>query len=175
MLSSAFELGEQLNLRTIQYHLYHDQWDKFMFRDIILSFSHWRVIKLLNESGTDFSDEIEELPNNKGGVYMFFIECPIIRGITEFPLYVGRAQLTDGQNLRKRVREYFTKYARNEERPKITKMFKYWAKDLKVAFLCLDENDDIIELEKNFINSLLLPMNDLIPDKETKEAIKAFK
>jgi len=174
MLSSAFDLGEQLHLRTVEYRLYRDQWNKFTFNDFIKSFNVWHNIKYLNDDGSDFSEDIDLLPNDCGGVYMFYIECPIIIGITEFPLYIGRAQFTANQNLRKRVREYFTHYSRSDERPKITRMFRYWDKELRVAFLCMEENEQIVNLEKNLINSLLLPMNDLIPDIETKEAIAAF-
>ncbi len=53
-------------------------------------------------------------------------------------------------------------------------MFKYWGKELHLAFLVLDDNMNIIDLEKKLINSLLLPMNDEIPDKEIKQATKAF-
>lgn len=118
--------------------------------------------------------EVENVPNNSGGLYMFYVKCEIVSGITEYPLYVGRAQYTEHQNLRKRVKEYFQKYAKNNERPRITKMFKYWASELHLAYFPLDENDGINELEKQFINSLLLPMNTKIPDIEISQAINAF-
>jgi excinuclease UvrABC nuclease subunit len=89
-------------------------------------------------------------------------------------LYIGRAQLTDGQNLRKRVKEYFQKYSRSNERPKISKMFRYWAKELFLAYYPLPDNNTVVNVEKDIINSLILPMNDLIPDKQIKEAVKAF-
>jgi len=43
-----------------------------------------------------------------------------------------------------------------------------------LAYYPLDENDGINELEKQFINSLLLPMNTKIPDIEISQAINAF-
>ena len=107
-------------------------------------------------------------------MYLFFVKCPIITGITEFPFYIGRAQLTDGQNLRKRCREYFTKFARDDERPKTTTMINYWGKELYIAFKVIDGNGGIIDYEKKLINSLLLPMNDAIPDADISASIKAF-
>jgi hypothetical protein len=170
----AFELGEQLNNRKIEYVLHKDLWDKFNFPNLDLNISKWTTIKYLNDSITGFHQDIDLLPADKGGLYLFFVKCPILMGMTEYPLYIGRAQLTEGQNLRKRVKEYFQKYSKNNERPKIYKMFRYWAQNLFVAFYPLDDNDDIKDVERDIINYLILPMNDLIPDKQIKQAIKAF-
>ena len=106
---------------------------------------------------------------------MFSIGCPIIPGFTEYPVYIGRAQYTGGQNLRKRCKEYFQKYSRQDERPKITRMFKYWAKELFLSFLTIEDNDDTKDFEKKLINSLLLPFNDEIPENNLQQAIKAFR
>lgn len=174
MKISAFNLAEEIKLREIKYMLHDGLWSKYDLTPIDLDFKGWTSIKYLDDFGTDFSTEIDLLPNNKGGLYLFYVKCPIIIGVTEFPFYIGRAQLTQGQNLRKRCREYFTKFAREDERPKITRMIKYWGKDLHLAFKPVDDNPDIIDYEKKLINSLLLPMNDEIPDREIKQAIKAF-
>lgn len=173
MKQSAFELAEHIKLREVPYKVSPLLWKKWDI-DINLSFEKWTSIKYLNEDGNDFHEDIQKVPNNKGGLYMFYVKCNTISGITEFPFYIGRAQLTKGQNLRKRVREYFTKFAKEAERPKITTMFKYWSRDLHLAFIEIEENEEIIDLEKKVINSLLLPMNDEIPDQETKQAVKAF-
>lgn len=174
MLNSAFELGEELTLRTIHYKLHPAMWSRYDLSKIKLQLENWTSIKYLNDDGSDFNSEVEKLPNNKGGLYMFSIYCPIIQGRTEYPAYIGRAQLTEGQNLRKRCKEYFQKYFKENERPKITTLFKYWAKDIYLSFLVIDENDDVVDYEKKLINSLLLPFNDEIPEKEFKQAIKAF-
>ncbi len=174
MLSSAFDLAEQISLRTVTYSLHTMLWEKYTFPSIDLSFIKWHSIKYLNTVGDDLNPEVEKIPAKKGGLYMFYIKCKLISGITDFPFYIGRAQLTDGQNLRKRVKEYFNKYSRDDERPKITRMFKYWGCDLYLAYYPLTDNDEIKDLEKKLINSLLLPMNDEIPDIEIRQAVKAF-
>lgn len=174
MLNSAFEFGEKLNNQIIRYYLHKPLWDRYNYPNLNLSFSNWEKIKYLNENGDGFSDEIETVPHNKGGLYLFYVKCEIISGITEYPFYIGRAQLTGHQNLKKRVKEYFQKYSRSDERPKITRMFKYWSKDLYLAYFTLDDNDDVIDLEKQLINYLLFPMNDEIPNQVIKQAIKAF-
>ena len=171
---SAFQLGQEINDTKVTYVLHKDLWDRFSYPGLDINFQNWQSIKYLNDQGTDFSNEIGDLPNDKGGLYLFYTKCRIITGITEYPFYIGRAQLTEGQNLRKRIREYFQKFSRDDERPKIYKMFRLWGKDLHVAYLPLPDNDTVINLERDVINSLLLPMNDLIPDKIIKQAIKAF-
>ncbi|PKP28168.1 MAG: hypothetical protein CVU02_01750 [Bacteroidetes bacterium HGW-Bacteroidetes-19] len=174
MDDSAFLLGEELELRKVEYKLHRDLWDQFNFPELDLSFENWVKMKYLNANANALDEEVENVPDDSGGLYMFYIKCEIISGITEYPLYVGRAQYTEHQNLKKRVKEYFQKYAKNNERPKITKMFKYWASELYLAYYLLDENDGINELEKQFINSLLLPLNTNIPDTEIRQAINAF-
>ena len=174
MTGSAFSLGEEVELRKVEYKLHGELWKKFTCADFDLKFENWIKMKYLNENADDFDEGIQDVPNDKGGLYMFYVKCKIISGITEYPLYVGRAQITENQNLRKRVKEYFQKYSKSNERPKLTRMFNYWKNDLHLAYFPLDDNEDVISIENQFINSLLLPMNTEIPDTEVKQAIKAF-
>jgi hypothetical protein len=174
MFDTAFDLGEELHNRLVNYYLHNALWAKFTLPTNDLDFAKWQSLKYLNNSGDDFHADVQSIPNDKGGIYLFYIKCPIITGITEYPFYIGRAQYTDHQNLRKRVKEYYLKFSKNGERPKITRMFKYWSTELYLAYLTLPDNNKIIELEKQLINALLLPMNDEIPDQTIKQAVKAF-
>jgi hypothetical protein len=174
MLDSAFELGEELNNRKIFYYIHIPFWERFDYPSLNLKFETWDKMKYLNDTGTDLSSDINNVPNDKGGLYMFYVKCKIIPGITEYPLYIGRAQKTKGQNLRKRVKEYWQHFRLSNERPKITKMIKYWGNDLYLAYYPLKDNVTIKDLEKNIINNTLFAMNDEIPDKEIKQAINAF-
>lgn len=171
---ATYNLGIELNNQRVRYILHKPLWERFQYPHLDTRFAQWTSIKYLNDDASNFSDEIDTIPSTEGGLYLFFIKCPIIEGITEFPFYIGRAQLTGGQNLRKRVKEYFQKYSRNDERPKIFRMLKNWGKDLHVAFLVVADNEDTVNLEKDIINFLLLPMNDSIPDKTIKAAVAAF-
>lgn len=174
MLNTAFEIAEELELRKIEYKLHAATWIKYDLSALDLKFSDWNTIKYLNDDGSDFHPDVETLPNNTGGLYMFSINCPVIPGMTEYPVYIGRAQITAGQNLRKRCKEYLQKFLRNDERPKITRMFRYWSKDLYLSYISMADNDVIVGFEMKLINSLLLPFNDEIPDVELRQAIKAF-
>lgn len=174
MLKSAFQLGEENRLKTVPYKLNQNLWIRYDLAAIDLSFANWTTIKYLNDAGDDFSDEINLVPKNVGGLYMFSIKCPILPGLSDFPAYIGRAQLTQGQNLRKRCKEYRNKFARDDERPKITTLFNYWARELFLSFIPIAENDAIIDYEKKLINCLLLPFNDEIPDTEIRQSVLAF-
>lgn len=174
MTNPAFELAVELKLRTIDYRLAQSLWSRHDLSDVNLQFSEWQTFKYLNDTGDGFNKDIDLLPNDSGGLYMFHIKCPIMPGITEFPVYIGRAQLTEGQNLRKRCKEYFQKYALTNERPKITRMLTYWKNELYLSFLKVPDNPSIIDYEKRLINTLLLPFNDEIPDIEIRQAVKAF-
>jgi len=174
MISSAFDLGEQLALKTIEYKLHQDLWGVYNLSAVNLDFATWTKIKYLNAAGTGLHANVDTVPNNSGGLYLFYLECPVITGLTEYPFYVGRAQFTAGQNLRKRVKEYYQHYVLNNERPKITKMLKYWGNELHLAYKTLPNNAATIDFEKKLINTLLLPMNDQIPDQEIRQAVQAF-
>lgn len=175
MDAAAFALGEKINNKKVEYILHQPLWDAFNYPKLDFSFIKWKVVKYLTTTGKSFNKAVDTIPNNTGGLYLFFIRCKVITGLTEYPLYIGRAQYTTGQNLRKRVKEYFQKYSKDNERDKIYRMLNYWGKDLFVAYYPLKTNRAIINVEKDIINSLVLPMNDLIPDQKIKKAIKAFK
>lgn len=175
MTNSAFALGEEMELRKLEFKLHSGLWGKFNNAGKVnLSIANWKSIKYLNLSASALHQDISTIPNNSGGLYLFTIKCDIIPGITEFPVYIGRAQKTKSQNLRKRCKEYFQKFAKTNERPLITKMFKYWDRNLFLYYLPLPANHDVINYEKDLINSLLLPFNTVIPDTEIKQATLAF-
>jgi len=175
MTSSAFDLGEDIDKRKVVYNLHPPMWGMYTNKVVAIDFAKWTKIKYLNTRGTALHADVETIPDTSGGLYLFFIKCPIIEGLTEFPLYIGRAQFSGTQNLKKRCKEYYQKYSHSDERPKITRMFKYWSKELYLAYKPLGANRSIVNIEKQLINSLLLPMNDAIPDQIIRQAIKAFK
>ncbi len=174
MDGNAFDLGAQLHMKKLTYVLSEEQRLNFNHPNINLDFSNWNSIKYLNNQATGISDEIDSIPNDVGGLYLFYLPCSIIPSISAFPFYIGRAQYTPSQNLRKRVREYFNHYNTNKERPKIYRMLRTWGKVIRLAYYPLQSNEDIIQIEADIINALLFPMNDKIPNKTVSEAIKAF-
>ncbi len=102
MKQPAFDLGEHLTLRHITYYPSSFLWEKCGLETLDLNFSKWEVIKYLNDSGDNFNIEIEKVPNDKGGLYLFFVNCNIISGITELPFYVGRATINRWTKFKKK-------------------------------------------------------------------------
>lgn len=176
MNSSAFNLGEDLNKKIVEFSLSRETWFKFELPDlgVDISFPKWQSIKYLNHNGNALNDDTNNIPNDSGGLYLFYVNCQILPIMTCFPFYIGRAKHTENQNLRKRIKSYHQNYINSTERPKITRMLNYWKEDLFVAYITINSNEHIDQLEEYLINSLVLPMNDVIPDIEIRQAIKAF-
>jgi len=174
MTNDAFELGESINNHTNSFRMYPPLWQTFNSVGVSLKSSLWKEVKYLNKKGDDFSKGVKNLPNDKGGIYMYIIKSPVLPGITNYLVYIGRAQLTDHHSLRIRCKKYLSEYSRDAQRPKITKMIRYYKEFLYLRYIIIDDNAKIQALEKTLINSLLPPFNDEIPDKEERDAVKAF-
>lgn len=165
------DLGEKINNTKITFRLSPDLWSTFDFMHFNLSTITFKEVKFLSETNDDLHPDMNSLPNDKGGIYFFYIRSVIIPN-TDFLVYIGRAWYTEYQNLRKRVRSYFQKYP--NERPKINRMIKYWGPYLYVRYIEISNNEIINELEEKLINTNIPPFNDKIPDKRIKEAVSAF-
>lgn len=175
MKIDAFNLGLDINTHTLTFRILPSLWKNFNQANMILpTLKDWKEIKFLNEDGVDFNDEINVLPNNHGGVYVFIIKSDIFPGISEYFAYIGRAKLTDNHNLRVRLRSYLTKYNNENERPKVSRMINQYGPSLYLRYIEIDNNDVIDYLESELINSLLPPFNDEIPNKIIRDAVQAF-
>lgn len=174
MLGEAFPLGEQIKLHTFEFKLYPKLWDDFSVEDDIINALEWSETKFLNDEGNDFSDEVKNLPNDSGGIYIFIIKSQVLRDISEYLAYIGRAQFTENHNLRIRCKRYLSQYLNEKERPKITTLINYYKDHLFLRYTKVSDNELIVRLEAELINSLLPPFNDEIPNKLVRQAIDAF-
>lgn len=136
----------------------------------IMDINNWsQEIKYIG-TREGIADEICNLPNNTGGVYMFYIKGLSLPFIENYIVYIGRCRLTDSQNIRKRAREYFS-----DTRPLIKKMFRLWRDYLYYRFYPDTDNNRIDTNEVQLIRSILPPLNEAIPDRiEIQETIPAF-
>lgn len=114
--------------------------------------------------GDKVSNEIKTLPNNTGGIYMFYIKGLNLTFVENHVMYIGRCWYTNKQNIRKRANEYF----REKKREKIKKMFKFWKDHLYYRYYKDTDNDRIDRNEVQIIRAILPPMNEAIPDKLIK-------
>lgn len=168
---SEVDLAVNLLKTKLTFHLYHGLWSKFDFNHFNINDVEFKETKFLNEPGEAMHEDMNALPSNKGGIYFFYIRSGVVVN-SDYLVYIGRAWITESQNLKKRCRSYFQTYPGS--RAKINRMIKEWGPYLYLRYIELDNNEIITELEKKLINSMLPPFNDEIPDKETKDAVKAF-
>lgn len=130
----------------------------------------WEEKKFLESDGR-LHGEMNELPNNFGGIYLFVAKPNLIPNSHFFLMYVGRARYTENHNLRVRCRRYIKAELK---RPKIKRMVEDWGQYLFVRYLPLKDNELIARVEEELINKVLPPFNDEIPNKDIRDAVKAF-
>lgn len=141
--------------------------DKNPIKDI----NNWsNEIKYLDPTNTTYSNEINLLPTDVGGIYLFYVKGLNLPFFENYILYVGRCQYTKGQNINKRAKEYLT-----DKRVEIRRMFRKWKDVLYYRYYPDKNNQEICEYEVKLIRSITPEYNDQIPDKiEIQEPIPAF-
>lgn len=164
----------RMHNHQVSFHLFPELWEEFSCVGIDLGTIGWMETKFLSDDGSKLNDGMSNLPNDKGGIYIFYTKCNVLPGISNYLMYIGRARITDSHSLRVRCRKYFGEYTRDDGRPKIQRMIGQWGKYLYLKYIALEDNDLITRLEASLIKSIVPPFNDEIPDKKIKEAVKAF-
>lgn len=165
------DLCEAIKLHKVYFFLNPDnEWANFPDHLKALVRQPWTEFKYFVDDTNTLNPEAASIPNDCGGIYLFYINAKVIPDVHVYLAYIGRARKTDNQNLRKRVREYATE----EKRLKICNMKHYWGKYLYVRYLPLPmvSNDVIDELETELIKAVLPPFNDQFP-KVYNQAIRS--
>lgn len=119
---------------------------------------HWDYIKFLNEDGT-INDEIDKVPNDKGGIYIFLLKPEIIPEMHMYIMYIGRVRKKKRFNLRKRCKSYVT-----DDRVKIAYMREMWGDELYFYYMPLDDDALIERVERELIRVIIPPCNSQIAD-----------
>lgn len=136
----------------------------------IMNINNWsEEIKYIGSTG-NVADEILSLPNNTGGIYMFYIKGVSLPFIENYVLYIGRCRFTNSQNIRKRAKEYLM-----DTRPLIARMFRLWKDYLFYRFYPDTDNVRIDTNEIQLIRAIFPPLNETIPDNiDVQATIPAF-
>lgn len=174
----AFIDSEDDNAKyRLEYYNNPSRWDRctIPLDDPIRNRENWTdEIKYLKANSTDVSDEIKQLPRDKGGIYIFYIKGGCLPFLENYILYVGRCKLTNHQNIRKRAKEYLRDYVKNT-RPQISKMFRLWGNLLYYRCYLEIDNNKIDRHEAELIKAIVPPFNEDIPTKiEIQEQTTAF-
>lgn len=176
MTVEAFvDTNEEAQLFHCRYYLYPKQWKKQLpITSKLHSEAGWSdFIKYLSEDGK-LSDDIKQLPNDYGGIYVFFIRGMSLPFSEYYLAYVGRAQLSECENLRSRVRSYLAESKKSRGRVKIRRMFLHWKKHLYVRYFKSQDNEFIKQSESALIQAILPPFNTDLTEYKIKEPQKAF-
>jgi hypothetical protein len=137
----------------------------------IMDIQNWsQEIKYIDAQNDGISQDIKNIPNNTGGIYIFFIKGITLPFIENYILYIGRCKFTQNQNIRKRAKEYFS-----DERTMIKRMFKHWKNHLYYRYYPDTDSQRIAENEIRLIRTILPPLNEAIPDRlEIQQTVPAF-
>lgn len=174
-ISAFIERNDEIKKYDCCYYLHPKLWIK---NNAITSKLHspedWSgYIKYLNDKN-QVSDEIKNLPKDYGGIYLFFIQG-ISLPFEKYLAYVGRAQCTESESLRSRVKSYLPESKKVDGRTRIVRLFKYWKKHLYIRYYKSKDNEFIKQTESALIQAILPPFNTDLTEYKIKSPKKAFK
>ena len=177
-MSSIYDEELPFDLETWQnrYIMSPQLWSMFNIEDLPnVDFTKWNSMKLMNESGDSFSQEIKDIPTLYGGIYVYSI-CPaVIPGCGNYVMYIGKATKTLHENLRYRVRTYQKEIGADFTRDRLHRLFSKWGKYTYLYYLPVDSDPEtILELETRLIAALVPPCNADIRAQGVKHAVRAF-
>ena len=132
-------------------------------------------IPYFDGDSTKLSAEVNAIPDDKGGVYLYTIENPVVKESGRYIMYVGRARKTKSANLRQRAKSHFNDYQRASENSALSRLYDGWAKYVYFLYVPLDDNDTIDEVEEELIVALTPPCNNKYPSVKIKDKLKAFR
>lgn len=160
----AFINSDLENLKyDVRYYHYPKRWVENLLPtdDEISKNEMWSdEIKFLNATNDDLSDDIKNIPNDKGGIYIFYLKGVNLPFAENYILYIGRCQFTERQNIRKRAKEYL-----NPKRILIQSMFERWKPHIYYRYYMETNNNRIKQLESILIRSIVPPLNEDIPNR----------
>lgn len=148
-------------------------WSRFNIDDLTnVDFEKWQTIKLIKDSSGQFSDKVNTVPDDVGGIYVYSIEPHIIPNCGSYIMYIG---MTSQQSLRKRVKQYQRETGNNYNREKLHRLFVKWGEYIYLHFLPIEATNETIEaVEDRLIATLTPPCNAKIRVESVKRAVRAF-
>jgi len=129
----------------------------------------WKMIKYLNDDGTELNSEIDNLPNDIGGIYLFLLKPEILPEVHRYIMYIGRAKKKNNYSLRKRCKDYL-----KDDRPRIAIMREVWGQELYLRYLPLEDDETIEKVERELLRVIIPPCNSQIPGYNEMPSKAAF-
>ena len=168
-MSETIDMCSRHKLFKWEFELDPDKWDSMDGEVKKIVSQEWKMVKYMNDDGTELNEEINKVPDDKGGVYLFVLKPELIPKYHVYIMYIGRARRQKNFSLRKRCREYM-----RDSRDEIMLMRKYLGRKLYFRYLPLDDDDVITKVERELLRVILPPCNKQYPDYNILPAKNAF-
>ncbi len=169
------DVVQSLNDMMWRFCLSTELWELYVGEKHDISFDDGIKIPFFDGDSAKLSEEVKKIPNDKGGIYIYVLENPIVPDTGRYIMYVGRALFTKTENLRARVRSHFYQYKRADENELLIRLYDNWAKYVYLIYIPMDEDNDTIgRIEDELIVTLTPPCNKKYPSVKIKKKLRAF-
>ncbi len=168
------DVVQNLQSMTWPFCLSTELWRKCTNDSFVVDLNHMKKIKYFADNSNKLSKEVDNLPNDSGGVYIYSIENGILPFLGSYIMYVGRARKTNSENLRARAKSHFNQYKRHEENERLERLFDNWEQYVYFSYLPLDQNGMIDLVEDQLIMALTPPCNKEYPAPKVRKKLSAF-
>lgn len=111
---------------------------------------------------------------NYGGIYVFFIQGISLPFCERYLAYIGRAQCTESESLKSRVKSYLPESKKANGRTRIVRLFKCCKKHLYIRYYKSQDNEFIKQSESALIHAIIPPFNTDLTKYKIKKPRKAF-
>lgn len=157
-MSKIVDMCSRTKVLTIPFELNIDKWPTISEDVKRIISTGWQSIKFLNDDGTRINDDITNVPDDSGGVYLFLLKPDVIPTMHRYIMYIGRAQRKRSFSLRKRCISYL-----KDTRPLVALMRELWGKELYFFYLPIENDDIICKVEEELVRVIIPPCNSQIP------------
>lgn len=168
------DVVQNLQSMTWLFCLSTELWGKCNKDSFTVDLKNMKKIKYFADDCNKLSNEVDNLPDDSGGVYIYSIENGIFPSLGSYIMYVGRARKTPSENLRMRAKSHFSQYKRHEENERLEKLFDNWDQYVYLSYLPIDGNNIIDLVEDQLITALTPPCNKEYPAPKVRRKLSAF-
>lgn len=167
------DVVQNLHEMTWAFCLSTELWEKIKELPPSIRLDQMRKVKYFASDNYSLAEEIEYLPEDKGGVYIYSIENDLVP-LGSYIMYVGRARKMEKHNLKVRAKSHYDQYRRHEENERLERVFDHWKPYVYISYLPIEGNDMIDLVEKQLILALTPPCNKEYPSPQIRRKLSAF-